>query len=140
MTERDVGVPGALAEAVRQLGERVPPSSLDRLWLFPPLTRGRSESGVVAGSCFAEGNRRLLVTLSYRADETGTGVSFRPVFQEEGEAPEDRLPKIMDGVVQRAEEAREPPRAVHIGGDAEAFAGLVAELASDPQRSRVTGH
>jgi hypothetical protein len=130
MTDRDAGVPGALSQAVRELGERIPPSQLDRLWLFPPRTRGRSESGVVAGSCYVEGDRRLLVTLAYRAEESGTGVSFRPVFQEEGEAPEDRLPKIMDGVVQRSEEAREPARMVWIAGDPAAFADLIAELAA----------
>jgi hypothetical protein len=130
MTERDAGVPGALGEALRELSERVPPSRLDRLWLFPPLARGRSESGVIAASCFVEGDRRLLVTLAYRAEETGSGVSFKPVFQEEGEAPEDRLPRIMDGVVRRSEEAREPPRAVSIAGDPGAFAGLIEELAA----------
>jgi hypothetical protein len=130
MTERELGVPGALAEALRQLGEWISPSRLDRLWLFPPLSRGRSESGVIAGSCFVHEDRRLLITLAYRAEETGSGVTFTPVFQEEGEAPDDRLPRIMEGVVKRSEEARQPPRMVSIAGNPEAFTNLLEELAA----------
>ncbi|MEX0856101.1 MAG: hypothetical protein WD056_00900 [Gemmatimonadota bacterium] len=128
MADRDLGVPSALSTALRALAERVSPTRLDRLWIFPPLARGRTESGVIAGSCFAEGERRLLVTLAYRAEETGKGVSFTPVFQEEGEAPEDRLPRIMDGVVRRSPEAQSAPRSVSIAGSHEAFAGLMEEV------------
>jgi len=130
MTEREIGVPGALAEALRQLGEKISPSRLDRLWLFSPLCRGRSERGVIAASCYVDGDRRLVVTLAYRAEETGAGVSFSPVFQEEGEAPEDRLPRIMDGVVRRSVEAQGPPRMVSIAGDSEALVSLIEELAT----------
>ncbi|MSR22597.1 MAG: hypothetical protein EXR92_03485 [Gemmatimonadetes bacterium] len=129
MPESEIGVPRALAEAVRRMGEEVGLSRLDVLWLFPPLARGRSESGVVAAGCFVEGHRRLLVTLSYRAQESGTGVSFYPLFQEEGEAPEDRLPRVMEGVVRRFDSLGSP-RAIGLGGDPAAFEALVDELVS----------
>jgi hypothetical protein len=133
MTERDVGVPGAVAEALRLLAEKVPTRRLDRIWIFPPRVVGRRESGLVAAGCYGEGDGRVLVTLAYRAEETATGISFRPVFQEEGEAPEDRLATIMQGVVSRSKEALGVPRSVVLGGDPEAFRKLMeGSAAPDP--------
>ena len=114
-----------MAEALRLLAEKVPSRRLDRIWIFPPRVVGRRESGLVAAGCFGEGDRRLLVTLAYRAEETATGISFRPVFQEEGEAPEDRLATIMQGVVNRSREALGVPRSVALRGDPEAFRDLM---------------
>jgi hypothetical protein len=108
---------------------RVEPSRLDRLWLFPPLVRGRSERGVVAASCFVEDERRLLVTLAYQAQETGVGMSFHPVFQEEGEAPDARLPGVMEGVVQRFDGGPGPPRVVRLGGEPARLHALLEDLA-----------
>lgn len=128
MTERDIGVPGALSQALGRLAERVAPASMDRVWIFPPLTQGRAERGLVAAGCFVEGGRRLLVTLAYRAEETGEGITFRPHFQEEGEAPEDRLPRIMEGVVKRSAQGLDAPRSVSIRGEPSAFQALMEEL------------
>ena len=127
MEERNVGVPGAVAEALRRLGQRVPPEQLDRLWIFPPLADGRSESGVVAAGCFARADRRVLVTLSYRAEETGEGVSFHPTFQEEGEAPKDRLPRVIAGVVERSGAEYGSPSSASLAGDPEALETLIEE-------------
>ncbi len=131
MTERDIGVPGALAEALGVLRQRIPPDRLDRVWIFPPLVDGRTESGVVAAGCFGDGDRRLLVTVSYRARETGRGVSFVPSFEEQGTAPAKSLPRVMAGVVRRHGEAFAPPRSAVLGGDAEAFDRLIGEWTPD---------
>ena len=125
MAERDIGVPGAVAEALTWLRQWVPPEQLDRIWIFPPLSDGRSESSVVAAGCFAGGDRRILVTLSYRAEETGRGVTFHPRFQEEGEAPTDRLPRVMEGVVERSGSGFESPRSTSLNGDPEALETLI---------------
>ncbi len=106
----DPGVPEALPRAVGTLLEHFSPDRVDRLWLFPPHRRGRREHGLVAASGWAEGSPpaerdgegRVLATLAYRAEETGRGVTFESRFREEGEAPVDRLPRIMAGVVRRA--------------------------------------
>lgn len=132
MSQRDVGVPGALAAALRTLGDRIPPERLDRIWIFPPLARGRTESGLVAASCLGDEDRRTLVTVAYRAEETGKGVTFVPSFQEEGEAPEDRLPRVMAGVALRSEDARGAPRMVPIDGRADAFEALIEEVGPTP--------
>lgn len=139
MTERNVGVAGALVEAVRRLGARVPPEGIDQLWIFPPRLRGRTESGVLAAGCYLEGEQRLLVTMAYQAEETGKGVTFASTFHEEGEAPESRLPQVIDGVVRRSAEEGGPPRAVALQGDPALFLALVEELASDGGAHRTFG-
>jgi hypothetical protein len=135
MAERDPGVPGALAEAIGRLSARVAPELMDRLWIFPPLRKGRRESGLVAAGCFADEGRRLLVTLAYRAQETGKGIAFEPSFQEEGEAPKDRLARVIEGVVQRSGEEFGEPRSVRLEGDPGALATLLGELPPFPPQS-----
>lgn len=127
MSTRDIGVPGAVAEALCRLAERVPPDRLDRIWIFPPLVNGRRESGVLVAGCFGAEERRTLVTMAYRAEETGRGVTFEETFQEQGEAPPDRLPRVMEGVAQRSESGLEGPRSVRLEGDRERFEALVTE-------------
>lgn len=128
MTERNYGVPGALPEALRRFGEQIAPESMDHLWVFPPRVRGRTESGVLAAGCFIEGDRRLLVTMAYQAEETGKGIAFRSSFQEEGEAPESRLPQVIEGVVRRSADDGGAPRSIPLGGDPTLFQALVDEL------------
>ncbi len=136
MAERDIGVPGAVGEALKRLRKRIPPEQLDRLWIFPPLIEGRCESGVVAAGCFAGGDRRVLVTLSYRAEETGRGVSFHPSFKEEGEAPLDRLPRVMEGVVERCAVELGAPHAVSLAGDPAALEALIDEWTATEDSGR----
>jgi hypothetical protein len=133
-------VPEALPGTLRAVAKRLSIERVDRVWLFPPLVRGRREWGLVALSCFvppAEGDaslpavdpdRRLLFTASYSAERTGKGLTLVPVLSEEGAAPLDRLPRVMDGVVRRSREAPGDPREVVIGGDVATFETLVAEL------------
>jgi hypothetical protein len=130
----DPGVPGALPRALRTLAGAVTPERIDRIWVFPPLRRGRRETGVLAAGCYTEGPRHLLVTLSYRSEETGSGVAFESVFQEEGEAPPDRLPKVIEGVVRRLKDAPGEPTAHEVGGDPKRLAAVVGGLdpAADP--------
>ncbi len=131
MAERDIGVPGAVAEALRRLRQRVPPERLDRVWIFPPRADGRSESGLVAAGCYAGGDRRVLVTLSYRAEETGRGVTFHPSFQEEGEAPTDRLPRVMEGVVERSGAGFGAPGSTALAGDPAVLENLIGKWTPD---------
>jgi len=102
---------------------------LDRLWIFPPFRRGRREQGLIAVSTFAaDGDRRGVLTVSYSAEETGKGITVEPSFTREGEAPPDRFPVLMRGVVQRGGEERGEPREVEIEGSVEKFDQLLEEL------------
>ena len=123
----DPGVPEALPRAVKSVVERLGVESVDRLWLFPPLTRGRRESGLVAVSKFA-GERRLLFTAPYTAERTGRGLYMDTSFREQGECPPDSLPRVMDGVDRRSGDDLGDPREVAIGGDVAAFDHLMDEF------------
>lgn len=129
----DPGVPEALGRALSELVGQVGAEALDVLWIFPPLRKGRREHGVLAAGCGAAGSgleedRRTLVTLAWTAEETGKGVAFETRFTEEGEAPPDRLPRIMEGVVRRAREHPGPARRIEVGGDPEQLRVLLARL------------
>jgi hypothetical protein len=112
----DPGVPEALPRTLVKLREQLGVEALDRLWIFPPQRRGRREQGLIAVSTFQEApERRGVVTVRYVAEETGKGgVAVEPTFTREGEAPPDRFPILMKGVVMRAGEERGEPREIEI--------------------------
>lgn len=122
-------MPEALPRSLVHARERLRPENVDRLWIFPPIRRGRRERGLVALSLFLEGQeRRRLLTLAYTAERTGKGMTLEHVFHEEGEAPPELLPRVMEGVVRRAGEAYGEPREVAIEASPESFAALVDEF------------
>jgi len=114
------GVPEALPRVVQRVLHAYGAERLDTLWLFPPLIRGRKESGLVAASCFAgepEEDRRVLVTAGYLSERSGRGLSLDVTIEEEGEAPADRLPRVMQGVVVRSGIPLGEAREVEVRGD-----------------------
>lgn len=125
----DPGVPEALPRVLIRLRDRLGVESLDRLWIFPPSRRGRREQGLIAVSKYLDGEeRRSLITVSYTAEHTGKGVTVEPTFTEEGEAPPDRFPGVMQGVVQRLGDGKGDPREVEIDGSPEKYEELMAEF------------
>jgi hypothetical protein len=112
--------------------------TIDQLWVFPPMKRGRQEWGVIAASCFVEdADRRALFTLRYSAELTGNGTTLESEITPEGEAPPDRLPRVMEGVVRRAEDQLGNPRVMEIGGRAEVFDEALEEYdLSDEEADR----
>lgn len=125
----DPGVPEALPRTLIRLRERLGVASLDRLWIFPSIRRGRREQGLIAVSTFQEDpERRGVVTVSYTAEHTGRGVTVEPIFTQEGEAPPDRFPSVMRGVVQRGGDERGEPREIEIGRSSVKFEELLEEF------------
>jgi hypothetical protein len=125
----DPGVPEALPRTLQRIRAEVGPHHIDALWIFPPLRNGRRERGLVAMSLFLdEGERRRVHTVSYLAQRSGLELQVEPSFSEEGDAPPELLPRVMDGVVRRAGEDHADPRHVEIGGDAAAFDALLEEF------------
>lgn len=123
----DPGVPEALPRTLREVGERLGAAAIDCLWIFPPLIRGRREWGLVAAGCFDGQGARRLVTARYTAQRTGKGLYLDTRLLDEGVAPADRLPRVMEGVVRRGPEPLGSPRLVELGGAAEAFESLIGE-------------
>jgi len=131
---QDSPVPEALGRLLMLLGNRVEVETMDRIWIFPPLVRGRKEWGLVAAS-FRAGDPALrnLVTAKYAAELTGHGMTFEPEFMSEGVAPPERLPSVMDGVVRRSDLQLGVAREEVIAGDLESFARLLQEYSGGSQ-------
>ncbi len=124
----DPGVPEAIPRTLQMMARRLGESEIDRLWVFPPLIVGRKERGLVAASCFAEDGARRLYTALYSAERTGTSLLVENAITEEGQAPPDRLPRVMRGVVRRSEMDLGEPRMVEIAGDPAKLMALLDEF------------
>ena len=133
------GVPEALPRTVRELGNRLGHAAIDCLWMFPPLVRGRREWGLVAASCFDHGGSRRVVTARYTAERTGKGLYLDTRLLDEGVAPADRLPRVMEGVVRRGPRPLGSPRLVELGGCADAFESLMADFPAQLFEEAVAG-
>lgn len=100
------------ARAAQSLAEAVPPSQIERIWLFPPVRREEREWGVAVVSRLSEGERRRIYTASYmlivRGRERGQG---KVVIEEVGESPPSVVHDVIQGVQERTGEA-EPPVAI----------------------------
>ena len=127
----DAGVPEAIPRTLQMMARRLGESEIDRLWVFPPLIVGRKERGLVAASCFTEDGARRLYTAAYSAERTGTSLSVEHGIAEEGQAPPDRLPRVMQGVVRRSEIDLGEPRMVEIAGDPVKLWALLDEFDED---------
>ena len=128
----DPGVPEALPRLLIRVRERLGADAVDRLWIFPPVRRGRREQGLVAVSTFLDGeDRRVIITAAYTAEQTGGGVTFEASFTQEGEAPPERFPSVMAGVMRRSGEGLGEAREVEILGSAEKFEQLLEEVDMD---------
>jgi hypothetical protein len=126
----DPGVPEALPRVLIRLRDQLGIPSVDRLWIFPPVRRGRREQGLVAVSTFLDDieDRRSMVTVAYVAEHTGRGVTVTPSLTREGDAPPDRFPTVIEGVVRRGGEELGEPREVEIDGSAARFEELLEEF------------
>ena len=80
------------------------------------------------GDGSAEAERRLLVVAPYTAERTGKGLFLEVRYVEQGEAPPDRLPRVMDGVVRRAGGDLGDPREIEIEGEPERFREYLASF------------
>lgn len=125
----DPGVPEALPRTLAFLRRHVGDAGFDRLWIFPPLRRGRREWGLVAASCYMENQeRRRLVTATYVAERTGRSLRIEPALNVEGDATPDLLPRVMNGVVRRSGEALGDPREIEVSGRSENLDELLSEF------------
>ena len=124
----DPGVPEALPRTLIRLRDHLGVENIDRLWIFPPVRRGRRETGLIAVSLYQPGQeRREVVTVAYSAEHTGKGVTVEPAFAGVGEAEPDRFPPVMQGVVRRAGEGAGEPREVQIEAEPVRFEELMEE-------------
>ena len=132
------GVPEAIPRVLRVLRNRLDAGTVDRIWIFPPLVKGRREWGLVVASRMvpgdgseseaAEEERRRLYSAPYTAERTGRALHLDVAVAEQGEAPPDRLPRVMDGVVRRSGDELGDPREIRIEGDPARYDALMDEF------------
>ena len=79
-----------------------------------------------------------MYTASYAAERTGTSLSVENGIADEGQAPPDRLARVMQGVVRRSEIDLGEPRMVEIAGDPEKLRALLDEFDADLMEPVVT--
>lgn len=124
----DPGVPEALPRTLVRLRDELGVDVIDRLWIFPPVRKGRREQGLIAVSVFQTGDeRRGVITVAYNAEHTGKGVTVEPTFTVQGEAPAETFPPVMQGVVRRSGEGAGEPREVVIDASGAAYEELMEE-------------
>lgn len=136
-TEPDAGAPHALLE---RLAQRVPPTAIDEIWIFPTrrIAIGESTVFVVAASQ-EDPERRRVITARYAVSRSNKGVAtVQEKIDEHGTAPVSAVTRIIQGVLRRmGEEGEQQPRTVPIERDLERWWTLVEELggrrpAADP--------
>ncbi|MDZ7780489.1 MAG: hypothetical protein U5R14_11260 [Gemmatimonadota bacterium] len=134
----DPGVPEAIPRALIRIRDEIGAPFIERLWIFPPVRRGRQEQGLVAVSTFLDGasDRRGMVTVAYVAEHTGHGVSVTPSVSHEGEAPADRFAAVIEGVVRRSGDELGEPREVEVGGEPARFEELLEEFDTEFLKAR----
>jgi hypothetical protein len=122
-----------LLAALHEWSTRVPPESIDQVWLFPPRPVGEAESSLAVLSLFANqdpAGRRRIVTLHCTATTQRGRVRRVDQLAEQGTAPHDRLERVIDGVVHRLRSEAEMPSSVDIRGDAGRWCALLDGIAS----------
>lgn len=123
----DEGAPHAL---LQRLGQRVPVSNIDTVWVFPTRRSTGLESTVIVCSAFDNGGekRRVSATRFLVTRDRKGKATVDEQYQEYATAPADTLPRVLDGVMRRLGDSGAPPGAYPIERDAERWNELLRQL------------
>jgi len=95
-----------LARILDAVAERVPRDEIEEAWSFPGVRREGREYGVAVIARRADGGRQVVYRARYVRQEKGPERGKIAVeLEETAEAPADLLPRVLDGVRARADEA-----------------------------------
>jgi hypothetical protein len=121
---------------LRELPSRVPVERIERVWLFAPREIGAKESGLVVLSLLPDADRpegqRQVVTWRYEAERVRGRVRREDAVGEEGWAPAEWIPRLIDGVLARLGDESENPIEEAIDGSGERWNALLAGLGIAP--------
>jgi hypothetical protein len=123
----------SLLAALRERTGTLPAAHVDRVWLFAPRQVGPAESSLAVLSLFhlpGPDDRRRILTLHCTATVERGRVRRSEELVEQGSVPDDRVDRMIQGVLHRLRDERDVLRSEHIGGDAGRWAALVGETAS----------
>lgn len=137
-TEPDAGATHALLE---RLAERIAPTAIDEVWIFPTRRIAIGESTVfVVAARTEEEERSRVITARYAVTRNNRGVAtVQEKIDEHGTAPAGAVARIVQGVLRRmGEEGEQPPRAERIEGDVERWWALFEEVGGRRERTERT--
>jgi hypothetical protein len=126
--------PPAVVAALVELASVVTPERIDRVWIFSARRVGERESRVVVLSLFVpeEARRERREIHTVRMERTLSGRHLgKPVISVEGVAPEDRVDRVIAGVLTRLKEVAENPMVAEVGGDGERWEALLDSLRAE---------
>jgi hypothetical protein len=118
---------------LRAIADNVPTSSIDELWVFPPLPSRDVACEFLVLICYDGGeDRRRILTAhvdARRPDPDSDDVEWVQRLREHGTAPHDWVTGMPDRLLQRLSEAG-VPEVIPVGGRAEAWEEAVARYAN----------
>ncbi len=122
----------SLQARLEALAERVHPSNIDELWVFPPLPNRETASEFILVTGFEAGSdgHRHVITAHVEAefvDEEGTEFCWVQRIEEVGPVPCEWLRSLPDSLLGRLAEAG-VPEVVEIGGKLEAWEAVVSRF------------
>ncbi len=95
-----------LARVLDAIAERMPRADVDAVWSFPGVKRDGKEHGVAVVTRKGAGDRHIVYRVRYVLELKGAARGTATVeIAETAEAPADMLPRVIDGVRDRADEA-----------------------------------
>jgi pyruvate/2-oxoglutarate dehydrogenase complex dihydrolipoamide acyltransferase (E2) component len=108
-SQADPAVYGAgLARVLDAVAERMPKAEVEAVWSFPGVRRDGREYGVAVVMRRGAGDRHVVYRARYVLQEKGQERGKIAVeLEATAEAPADLLPRIIDGVRERADESGE---------------------------------
>lgn len=131
-SRRPAGRDLPLADRLRAIAEELPPTSIDELWVFPPLPSRDTGSEFILLTSFDGPTRRRVITAHMEAafeDEDGTEFVWVQRVHELGVVPQDWLESLPDGLLRRLAEAG-VPHVVEVGGRLEVWAEALDHYAN----------
>jgi hypothetical protein len=117
----------ALLDSVRS---QLQIENIDRVWIFPPRRREAGETALVIVAAFLHDDpqRRRVIAARYTAPADAPEPFL--AIDEFGAAPEDRVSRVVEEVLQRIkDEPAAPPRAARIDGQDARWHQLLHDLA-----------
>ncbi len=114
------------SQVLDAVAERMPKAEVESVWSFPGVRREGREHGVAVVTRRGASDRHIVYRVRYVIELKGVSRGRAQVdITETAEAPADLLPRVIDGVRDRADEA----------GDAE-----IVDLTSWKQEATGDGH
>jgi len=98
----------AIARLLDAVAQRMPPEEVEEVWAFPGVRRDNREYGVAVITRRAAAGRHLVYRARYVSELKGQAKGRTALdIEETAEAPAEMLPRVIEGVRRRADEAGE---------------------------------